>query len=221
MWRVSLKPIHLTAALLTLLALVLCLTAEDVSLQSLRSHNRYVTDSKPQKLLYGRDDTSSNYVFDATSKQNLAVYFGSTNATSTTTLLAQCSDPNIDIVILGFILSVLGGGGGYPELDFGTVCTGQNAAMEAAGATGLLSCTSSLAPMISECQALGKKVLVSVGGALGNVTFQSSAEATSAASMLWDVFGAGTGIDGALRPFGEDVTVDGFDLGRYFHSPSN
>ena len=153
---------------------------------------------------------SSKYKFDASSSQNVAVYFGRTDETVNTNLTAQCSDANVDIVMLAFVTKIVGGGG-YPDLGFEKLCTGQTSQMIAANATGLLSCTD-LAPQIESCQSAGKKVLVALGGQNGETTFNSTTEAQAAATLLWNLFGGGSAENSGLRPFG-DVKVDGFDIG--------
>lgn len=82
----------------------------------------------------------------------------------------------------------------------------------ASKATGLLQCTQ-LAADIKKCQGLGKKVLLSLGGAVASTQFATSSEATKVADMLWDLFGGGTNQILDLRPFG-DVKLDGFDVGK-------
>jgi chitinase len=62
---------------------------------------------------------------------------------------------------------------------------------------------------IKTCQDAGKIVLLSLGGAIGDYGFSSSAQAESFATTVWNLFGEGTS---STRPFGSSV-VDGFDLG--------
>lgn len=150
--------------------------------------------------------TASSYVFNPDATNNLVVYYGSTIKTTTTNLTNLCNNIDIDIVVLTFIHEIIGGGG-YPNIDFGVLCSGQTSEMVAADATGLLWCPD-LANAIGDCQSIGKKVLVSIGGAKGNVTFTSAVMANQSAQMLWDVFGAGTAYDVNYRPFG-DIVVDG------------
>ncbi|RDL39109.1 uncharacterized protein BP5553_03449 [Venustampulla echinocandica] len=160
--------------------------------------NNGKTNSSPQK-----------YVFDPQSTKNVAVYYGQTPATGSVSLEAQCADPNVDIVILAFIISQLDRGK-YPAVNFGAACGGQTAAM-ASQAPGLLSCPQ-LAQYISACQSrYGKKVLLSIGGATSGVIFASDAEAMAFADVLWQLFGPPGSIDIQLRPFGE-VVIDGFDF---------
>jgi len=61
---------------------------------------------------------------------------------------------------------------------------------------------------IQTCQAAGKKILLSLGGAAGSYGFTSDSQAESFADELWNLFGGGSS---SARPFG-DVIIDGFDL---------
>ena len=152
--------------------------------------------------------------FSATSHQNLAVYYGKTDLSVTTDLTTICQDPSIDIVILGFLLNILGPGG-LPTMALnntnGELCEGPNASMLSAGGTNMRRCEK-LEQGIKDCQAAGRKIFISVGGAKGTQFFSSQAEAETAATVLWDLFGHGTGLNKSLRPFGESTTVDGFDI---------
>lgn len=82
--------------------------------------------------------------------------------------------------------------------------------MQAKGATGMLAC-GQMAKDIATCQSAGKKVLLSLGGAIAQTAFTDDAQAATFASTLWNLFGAGTGLNSGLRPFGE-TTIDGFDV---------
>lgn len=95
-------------------------------------------------------------------------------------------------------------------MDFGPACGGQSSQMQAKGATGMLAC-GQMATDIATCQSSGKKVLLSLGGATAQTAFTGDAQATAFASTLWDLFGAGTGMDAGLRPFGQ-TKIDGFDV---------
>ena len=98
-------------------------------------------------------------------------------------------------------------------MDFGPACGGQSPQMEAKGATGMLLC-GQMATDIATCQSSGKKVLLSLGGATAQTAFTGDDQATAFASTLWNLFGAGTGLDAGLRPFG-NTTIDGFDVGKF------
>jgi hypothetical protein len=154
---------------------------------------------------------TSGYLFSAQSKQNVAVYFGQTPVTKGTTLAAQCADPNIDIVVLAFIISQTYSGR-YPMVNFGAACGGQTATM-ALEAPGLLYCPQ-LAADIGTCQfKFGKKVLLSIGGANSQITFSSASQASAFGDILWQLFGPPGNIDMNLRPFG-DISIDGFDISK-------
>ena len=155
--------------------------------------------------------------FNAKSANNVAVYYGQSGATGQVTLSQMCQDSNVDIVILAFVSDFFGAGG-YPTLNLGAACSGASSAMSAKGATGLLSCPS-VAQQITSCQSQGKKVLVSLGGAIGSSAFQGTQQADQFATKLWDLFGGGSGESKDLRPFG-DAKVDGFDLGETLCIPS-
>ncbi|KAI4085913.1 MAG: hypothetical protein LQ344_008027 [Seirophora lacunosa] len=153
--------------------------------------------------------------FNAQSSSNLAVYYGQSPATSPTTLAQMCQDPDVDIVILAFLTTFFGPGG-YPSLNLGAACAGPSPEMRSAGASGLLRCPA-LESDIQTCQTLGKKVLLSLGGAEATTAFSSDAQATTFATQLWDLFGAGGGGNQAMRPFGRAV-LDGFDVDNEDHS---
>jgi len=159
--------------------------------------------------------TASPYIFNAESEDNVAVYYGTTPSTTEGGLSSLCNNPNIDIVILSFVFSFFDANG-YPSIDFGPGCLGQTSS-QANTAPGLKDC-STLAPEIAACQALDKKILLSLGGYNSNTSFTSDSQATELASTLWNLFGAGDGLDEDLRPFGTDVIIDGFDLDNEDHS---
>lgn len=119
----------------------------------------------------------------------------------------------MDIVILAFLTTFFGPGG-YPTVNFGAACKDEaTSAAKERNATGLLSCQD-LARDITTCQAAGKKVMLSLGGAKSTTAFSSDVQATDFATTIWNLFGAGTS-DQDLRPFGL-VKVDGFDIGKTF-----
>ncbi|KAL8763918.1 MAG: hypothetical protein Q9184_000361 [Pyrenodesmia sp. 2 TL-2023] len=159
--------------------------------------------------------SSDSSAFDAQSSSNLAVYYGQSPATSQTSLAQMCQDPSVDIVILAFLTTFFGPNN-YPSLNFGAACGGLSAEMTAAGASGLLSCPTMEAD-IKTCQSLGKKVLLSLGGAVATTAFSSDGQASEFATTLWDLFGGGNGEAAGMRPFGSAV-LDGFDVDNEDHS---
>ncbi|KAK8036889.1 hypothetical protein PG994_015386 [Apiospora phragmitis] len=149
------------------------------------------------------------YTFDAAARDNIAVYFGQTNLTGTTSLSAQCANANIDIVILAFVTEFDASTQKYPTVNFGAACGGTTNAM-ALSAPGLLYCPL-IAANITECQKRGKKVFLSLGGTTGRFSLPTSHDAETLGDNLWTLFGPPGNIDHELRPFG-DVTLDGFDF---------
>ncbi|TIA16032.1 glycoside hydrolase [Aureobasidium pullulans] len=177
------------------------------------STNATITSADSQALATPNSipkPTSTSYTFKPTRKNNVAVYYGQTPTTQTGDLLALCQSSNVDIVVLAFVTSFFTNGG-FPSANFGPSCKGSTRAQQL-HAPGLQDCTD-LAPEITACQQLGKPVLVSLGGYYSNVTFTSTSdtEAIQLAQNLWDLFGAGDGLDPSLRPFGS-IVIDGFDL---------
>ncbi|TIA69886.1 glycoside hydrolase [Aureobasidium pullulans] len=175
------------------------------------STNATITSADSQALATPNSipkPTSTSYTFKPTRKNNVAVYYGQTPTTQTGDLLALCQNSNVDIVVLAFVTSFFTNGG-FPSANFGPSCKGSTRAQQL-HAPGLQDCTD-LAPEITACQQLGKPVLVSLGGYYSNVTFTSDTEAIQLAQNLWDLFGAGDGLDPSLRPFGS-IVIDGFDL---------
>lgn len=130
------------------------------------------------------------------------------------TLASVCASSSVDVVVIAF-LNTFFGTDGLPEINLASSCNGP-----AFPGTNLLQCTqvgygSKLGGWlwysqdIKTCQAAGKIVLLSLGGAVGNYGFSSASQATTFATTLWNIFGGGTS---STRPFGASV-VDGFDLG--------
>ena len=175
-----------------------------------------VESSAPAAPAAGSGAASSGS-FNAKAKDNVAVYYGQSPATSQVTLAKLCADDSVNIVILAF-LSEFFSAGGLPKIDFGPACGGQSAQMISKGATGMLQC-GQMATDIATCQSAGKKVLLSLGGATAQTAFTDDNQATTFASTLWNLFGGGTGLDAGLRPFGK-TTIDGFDVGKFIMESS-
>lgn len=136
--------------------------------------------------------------FDIESQNNIAVYWGQNSEGGQQRLSEYCKSSNADIFILSFLTT-------FPKnlgLNFANACSetfGDN--------SGLLHC-SDIAADIKTCQSLGKKVLLSLGGASGAYGFTNNDEAETFAETLWNTFGEGSTTD---RPF-DSAVVDGFDF---------
>ena len=174
----------------------------------------YASGIPPATGTYSPQPSPSTYTFQADADNNVAVYYGTAPDTQAGGLLTLCENANVDIVILSFVYDFFTQGG-YPSINFGPGCTTPNE-VQATSAPGLMDCTA-LAPEITGCQQIGKKVLISLGGYIANSTFTSDTQATQFAQTLWNLFGAGTAFNPALRPFGPGVVVDGFDIDNENH----
>ena len=62
-----------------------------------------------------------------------------------------------------------------------------------------------MAADIKKCQAAGKIVTISLGGATGGATFSSDGQAEQFATTIWNLFLGGSS---STRPFG-DAVLDG------------
>ena len=165
--------------------------------------------------------TGSTHTFDPMASDLNIVYYAQTDQTNAVPLSQICQDSNIDVVILAFVTSFFGPGG-YPIVNFGPKCWASNTNQSAAGATGLLDCVSDgFAAQVSGCQSLGKKVMLSLGGAISDTEIPSDTAAQELANTLWNLFLGGTSntTTSALRPFGPDIILDGIDIDN--ESPSN
>lgn len=120
-------------------------------------------------------------------------------------LAHYCKDSVIDVLPIAFLTSFYGEGD-LPFINLGNICNSGNNAKFAG--TELLDC-SFLASDIKKCQAAGKIVTLSIGGAnSGNVGFQNDTQATQYAQVIWDIFLGGMS---STRPFGTAV-LDGIDM---------
>ncbi|KAI5245294.1 glycoside hydrolase [Aureobasidium subglaciale] len=142
--------------------------------------------------------------FDPNGNSVLAVYYGKAQYTQNPLLWDLCSDSDVDMIVMGFVRQ-LNGPYVQPSFDIGACKT---PSQRAANYTGITCPT--LAANITRCQSMGKKVMISLGGSSSNLVLSNVSDAQQAATILWNVFGAGTGSPN-LRPFG-NVTLDGFDF---------
>jgi len=150
--------------------------------------------------------------YDNTRSDNLAVYYGqnSYGATHSDTagwqkdLATYCQDDAINAIPLAF-LNVYFSTGGMPEINMANTCSSSSNAPFPG--TNLANCQF-MATGIKACQARGKIVTISLGGAGGGGTFTSDAQAQTFADTVWNLFLGGSS---ATRPFG-DAVLDGIDL---------
>ncbi|KAF9466457.1 glycoside hydrolase superfamily [Collybia nuda] len=150
--------------------------------------------------------------FDNSRSDNLAVYYGQNSYGAThsdtanwqKTLSVYCQDNTINAIPLAF-LHVFFSAGGLPEIDLAGTCNSNGG--NVFPGTRLARCPS-LAADIKTCQARGKIVTISLGGATGLAGFTSDAQAQMFADTVWNLFLGGAS---STRPFG-DAILDGVDL---------
>lgn len=135
--------------------------------------------------------------FSSSANNNIAMYWGQNSVGSQQPLASYCQSNAADIVILSFLYQ-------FPniQLNFANACEGSFTE------AGTLHCPQ-IAEDIKICQGLGKKVLLSLGGASGAYGFTSEDQGADFATKLWNTFGNSQ--DQTNRPF-DDAVVDGFDF---------
>ncbi|TCD70241.1 Chitinase 1 [Steccherinum ochraceum] len=150
--------------------------------------------------------------FDNSRNDNLAVYWGqnsygathSDTANFQKTLSFYCQDNSIDAFPVAF-LNVFFGAGGLPSIDLANIC---NVNDDSVFPGSQLPNCQFLASDIQTCQAKGKIVTISLGGATGAAGFSSDSQASAFADQIWNLFLGGSS---STRPFGNAV-LDGVDL---------
>ncbi|TPX12483.1 uncharacterized protein E0L32_006895 [Thyridium curvatum] len=147
--------------------------------------------------------------FNSGRSDNIAVYWGQNSYGQGSGNLAQqrlsyyCQNTNVNIIPLAF-LNVIVNPTTVNFANAGDRCN-------VFAGTTLLSCPEIEAD-IKTCQAAGKTILLSIGGATYTEGgFPSSAAAITAANNIWAMFGPVQSGSTAKRPFGTAV-VDGFDF---------
>ncbi|KAF8245418.1 glycoside hydrolase, partial [Wilcoxina mikolae CBS 423.85] len=155
--------------------------------------------------------TAVDAAFDLTKNDNLVLYWGQdahgsyddNDANGQKDLLTYCKDSNVDLISIGLVTE-WNSTGGQPVVNFAGSCRGY----KKFPGTKLLWCPT-IADDIQACQALGKKVLITLGGGCPTYKgFNSTVEAEAFADKIWQMFGKAWSY---YRPFGEAV-VDGFNL---------
>ncbi|KAI6039115.1 glycoside hydrolase family 18 protein [Pisolithus marmoratus] len=141
---------------------------------------------------------------------NLAVYwgqdsYGANNPSDTANwqqpISYYCNDDAIDTFPIAF-LDQFFAAGGLPSINLANSCP--NTPFPG---TSMPNCTF-LGPDIETCQAAGKILTISLGGATGSAGFSNDSQAQAFAQTIWDLFLEGSSPD---RPFGSAV-LDGVDL---------
>ncbi|KAK0204637.1 glycoside hydrolase family 18 protein [Desarmillaria ectypa] len=150
--------------------------------------------------------------FDLSRTDNIAVYYGQNSYGAMTpdkslwqrNLAFYCQDDTIDTFPLAF-LTVFFGTDNLPEINMANTCNSVDNGVF--NGTSLADCRF-MASDIQTCQAAGKVITLSLGGATGAATFSSDSQAEQFAQTIWDLFLGGSS---NTRPFG-DAVLDGIDL---------
>lgn len=135
--------------------------------------------------------------FDPNGKDNVVLYWGQASAGSQESLGSYCKSNAADVYVVSFLNNFNGNG----EMTLTVSGCWENFP------GGMANCPA-IGEDIKLCQSLGKKVFLSLGGAVGSYGFTSDAGGATLADSLWETFGGGSA---AERPFG-DAIVDGYDL---------
>ena len=123
-----------------------------------------------------------------------------------------CNDDSIDIIQIAFVNVFPDQSGGYPGTNIGNQCGSETYKNANGSSSLLLSNCPGIGPDITYCQSIGKKVLLSLGGAIpNNQHLKSDVTAVEFATFLWEAFGPEDTSKTTPRPFGSAV-VDGFDF---------
>ncbi|KAH8093174.1 glycoside hydrolase superfamily [Phellopilus nigrolimitatus] len=118
------------------------------------------------------------------------------------TLSYYCTSDSVTNTFPVAFLTTFFGEGGLPTIDLANICNSNDNATFPG--TELADC-SALASDIETCQAAGKIVTLSIGGASGSVGFTSDSQAQTFADTIWNLFLGGSN---NTRPFGSAV-LDG------------
>lgn len=139
-----------------------------------------------------------NCLQNSLASDEVVLYWGQASAGNQLSLGEYCKETAGDIYVISFINNF--------NADSLTLNIAGACETTFEGST-LLHCPS-IAADIKSCQAAGKKVFVSLGGAAGTYGFSNDNDGKSCAQNVWDLFGGGSADQ---RPF-DDAVVDGFDL---------
>ncbi|KAL1842027.1 hypothetical protein VTJ49DRAFT_6193 [Mycothermus thermophilus] len=176
---------------------------------------------EPSGAVTNITDATSPILVDR-SDDKVAAYFGLPGTEPEQSLAELCADPNVDIIILGFVSEVKYGDTIYPRLQLASnPCLTNDQTSQMKRVAPGLSHYPELENDITECQTQhGKQVLVSIGGPDADMPLDWDEDAVDFANRLWELFGPEGAVENSLRPFGSAV-VDGFDLNKQDECASN
>ncbi|KAG0222109.1 Chitinase 1 [Actinomortierella wolfii] len=144
----------------------------------------------------------SVFAFNPLAKTNVVNYWGQNSVYFSggqeASLGTYCQDSTVDVFAIGFVHQIVNG---KPVLNLANHCE------TTFPGSNLLSCPQ-IGADIKACQAKGKAIVISIGGASGQYALDTPEQGTAFAQQIWDTFLGGSS---SQRPFG-DAVLDGVDL---------
>jgi chitinase len=135
-------------------------------------------------------------------------------------LASFCDNSEVDIIPLGFLDIYPAQGNGWPGTNFASSCGSTNFAapgyhnVNDPSKNDLKNDCPTLVDGIAHCQAQGKQILLSLGGAPGTTSYQltSTADALFMAKFLWGAFGPLQHPNNYPRPFDTPTKSNSVDF---------
>ncbi|PBP18005.1 chitin recognition protein [Diplocarpon rosae] len=170
-------------------------------------------------------------LYDANGNTNVVMYYG--QGANQPRLRQFCQSTSVDVIPIGFINSFPAQANGYVGVNFGNQCWDSFFTYSGPGYNGALNPENdklfTRCPPLQEdihyCQTeRNKKILLSVGGAIGDYDLRDENEGEDLADFLWKAYGPYDQeyVDrGGIRPldrgesnedFSKKIDIDGFDF---------
>ncbi|KAF9160216.1 Chitinase 1 [Actinomortierella ambigua] len=140
--------------------------------------------------------------FNPLSRTNVVNYWGQNSVSYSggkeASLATYCQENTVDVFAVAFVHQIVDG---KPLLNLANHCE------TTFNGSRLLHCPQ-IGADIKTCQARGKALVISIGGAAGQYSLDTPEQGTAFAQQIWDTFLGGST---SQRPFG-DAVLDGVDL---------
>ncbi|KAF4627473.1 hypothetical protein G7Y89_g10682 [Cudoniella acicularis] len=167
---------------------------------------------------------SSSALYSASSNANVAVYWG--QGANQLRLSTFCDESSIDVIPIGFLDLFPAQGNGFPVENFGNACWGGSVYYGPGSdhaEDGLFTQCPTVQDDIPYCQSIGKKIILSLGGASSGYQLSGVTAGIDFADFLWGAYGPLTPewtAAGGIRPLDRGSTntssltidIDGFDF---------
>lgn len=147
---------------------------------------------------------ASNGLSESPSAGEIVVYWGQDSCDNKMSLAQACAADEIDTIIVSF-LCAFPGTDNLPNLNVASHC--QESCSPVSD-----DCCSTVGSDVTSCQAKGKKIQLSLGGAAPCPTYGfKDSNPQDFAQTVWNMFLSGSAGD-LPQPFGKGVVFDGVDL---------